>query len=180
MHLKALLVLAAIAAPLPLLAAVPAIDGVSFEYASGPKVNAVRMGVQSHWERRWLQRNGRHVGAHWDLQLAQWRGRAHQNIVGRRQHITDIGLTPVVRWQADDRKGWYLEGGIGVHVLSKLYDNDDKHLSTHFQFGDHLGAGYVLGNGWDLGLKFQHFSNGGIKKPNSGVDFIVFKVARSF
>ena len=177
---KALVFLAAIAAPLPTLAATPVADSVSFEYASGAKVKLVRVGVQSHWERRWLQSNGRHLGAHWDLQLAQWRGRAHQNIVGRHQNITDIGLTPVFRWQADERKGWYLEGGIGVHLLSKLYDNDDNYLSTRFQFGDHLGGGYVLGNGWDMGLKFQHFSNGGIKTPNSGVDFLVFKLARTF
>jgi lipid A 3-O-deacylase len=178
--LKALAVAAALAAPLSAVAAAPLVDSASFEYASGPKIKLVRVGLQSHWEKRWLQGNGRHVGAHWDLQLAQWRGRAHQNVMGQHQNITDIGLTPVFRWQADDRKGWYLEGGIGVHMLSKLYDNDDSYLSTHFQFGDHVGAGYILGNGWDLGLKLQHFSNGGIKTPNTGVNFVVFKAARAF
>ncbi len=180
MHFPALVLLAAIAVPLSAFAAAPAADGVSFEFASAAKIKMVRVGVQSHWERRWIQRNGRHLGAYWDLQLAQWRGSAHQNIPGRHQHITDIGLTPVFRWQADERKGWYLEGGIGLHMLTKKYDNDQDYLSTKFQFGDHLGGGYVLGNGWDLGLKIQHFSNGGIKTPNSGVDVVVFKVARTF
>ncbi len=180
MHFPAIVLLAAIAAPLSAFAAAPSADGVSLEFASAAKIKMVRVGVQSHWERRWIQRNGRHLGAHWDLQLAQWRGSAHQNIPGRHQHITDIGLTPVFRWQADDRKGWYLEGGIGLHMLTKKYDNDQDYLSTKFQFGDHLGGGYVLGNGWDLGLKIQHFSNGGIKTPNSGVDVVVFKAARNF
>lgn len=159
---------------------VSSLDSASVEVGSGSKVRMVRVGLQSHWEKRWFQRNGRHIGAHWDLQLAQWRGTAYQNVIGQHQHLTDIGLTPVFRWQADDRKGWYAEGGIGVHVLSRLYDNNDDWLSTRFQFGDHLGAGVVLANGWDLGVKVQHFSNGGIKRPNSGVDFIVFKAGRAF
>ena len=179
-QLIALAFAAALAAPLSALAAAPAVDSVSLEYASGTKVKLARVGVQSQWDQRWLQRSGRHLGAYWDLQLAHWRGRAYQNVMGQHQDITDIGLTPVFRWQADERKGWYLEGGIGVHLLSELYENDGNSLSTRFQFGDHVGAGYVLGNGWDLGLKLQHFSNGGIKTPNSGVNFIVFKAARAF
>lgn len=179
-HIRALVTVAALAAALPTLAATPAADSASLEYGSGSRVQLLRVAVQSHWEQRWLQRNGRHIGAHWELQLAQWQGRAHQNIAGQHQNITDIGLTPVFRWQADTRKGWYLEGGIGVHLLSKLYDNNEDYLSTRFQFGDHIGGGYVLANGWDVGVKLQHFSNGGIKAPNSGVDFIVFKLARPF
>ncbi len=64
--------------------------------------------------------------------------------------------------------------------VSELYNNDNNKLSTAFQFGDHLGAGYVFNNGWELGMKLQHFSNGGIKKPNSGVNFITVKLARPF
>jgi hypothetical protein len=161
-------------------AAAPELDGASFEYASGPKVKMLRLGVQSDWERRYFQRNGRHIGAYWDLQLAQWRGRAYQGVLGQHQNITEIGLTPVFRWQSDERRGWYVEGGIGVHLLSGLYNNDNNWLSTRFQFGDHLGAGYVLDNGWDVGLKFQHFSNGGIKDPNSGVNVTVLKISRAF
>ncbi|WP_426103891.1 acyloxyacyl hydrolase [Massilia sp. TSP1-1-2] len=175
-----LAVLLALAVPLPALAGAPTPDGASLEYGSGSKVALLRAGLQSHWERRWFEHNGRHIGAYWDVQLARWQGRAYQNVKGQNQNITDFGLTPVFRWQADERKGWYLEGGIGVHWLSALVDNDANCLSTRFQFGDHAGAGYVLDNGWDLGLKVQHFSNGGIKKPNSGVNFVVVKVTRAF
>ena len=40
--------------------------------------------------------------------------------------------------------------------------------------------GYVLANGWDIGAKIQHFSNGGYKKPNSGVNFFVVKAGYHF
>jgi len=62
-------------------------------------------------------------------------------------------------------------------VLSKTYNSNDDGLSTAFQFGDHIAVGYVFDNKWEVALKAQHYSNGGIKKPNSGVDVIMLKAA---
>lgn len=173
------------AALISAMSAVPAaagdvIDTVSLEAGSGPKVRMLRVGVQSQWDKKWLISNGTHLSGYWDLSLAQWRANAYRNVPGQHQDITNIGFTPVFRFQGDDKLGWYAEGGIGLNLLSKRYDNEDNQLSTNFQFGDHIGAGYVLGNGWDIGVKLQHFSNGGYKKPNSGADFIVLKAARPF
>lgn len=165
---------------LPTLATAASIDGASFEAGSGSKVDMVRFGVQSNWERRWFQSNGTHLAAYWDATLQQWRGTQYRGNPGQRQHITSIGITPVFRLRADDGKGWYVEGGIGAHLMSEVYNNASNELSTAFQFGDHIGAGYVFNNGWEAALKLQHFSNGGIKRPNDGVNFVVLKVARSF
>jgi hypothetical protein len=153
---------------------------VSVEVGSWEKVRMVRVGVQGKLPYRFLEGDGKHLSTHWDATLACWRATRHQNLPGQRQHIADIGFTPVLRYMSDDGRGWYAEGGIGVHLLSQLYDNNEKKLSTSFQFGDHLGAGYVFANGWDLGFKIQHFSNGSIKKPNDGVNFLVVKLARPF
>lgn len=160
--------------------AVLAIDAVSFEVATGDQVKMVRLGLQSDWEHRWFQSNGTHLGGFWDLSLAQWRGTQYQNIPGATQNITSIGLTPVFRFQQDSKKGLYAEAGIGIHLLSELYDNNNSHLSTSFQFGDEVGVGYVFNNKLDIGLKLQHFSNGGIKKPNDGVNFASIRARYSF
>ncbi|RJG11175.1 acyloxyacyl hydrolase [Massilia cavernae] len=154
-------------------------NSVSLEAGAGSEVHMVRLAGQSQWEKQWFKSNGSHLSGYWDLSVAYWRGTAYRNVKGDHQDIADIGFTPVFRYQADSKQGWYAEGGIGLHLLSKRYDNDDNRLSTHFQFGDHLGAGYVAGK-WDIGLKLQHFSNGGYKKPNSGANFFVLKAARSF
>lgn len=156
------------------------IDAASVEVGGGAKVQMVRFGVQSDWSKQWFQSNGTHLSGYWDLSLAQWRGNAYRNVPDQHQDITNIGFTPVFRFQNDSKKGWYAEGGIGLNLLSKRYDNDDNILSTHFQFGDHVGAGYVFDNKWDVGMRIQHFSNGGYKKPNSGVNFLVLKAARQF
>lgn len=152
----------------------------SLEYGTTSKARIVRFGVQSQWDKKWFVSNGTHLSGYWDLSLAQWRGTAYRGVAGDNLNITNIGFTPVFRFQADNKLGWYAEGGIGLNLLSKRFDNDGTQLSTNFQFGDHIGAGYVLANGWDVGMKIQHFSNGGYKKPNDGVNFLLVKVARAF
>ena len=180
MYAQSLAAIAALLLSQPLLASDLAAHSASLEFGTGAKVKMLRLGVQSNWEKRWFASNGRHLGAYWDLSLAQWRGNAYRNVPGQHQNVYDIGLTPTFRYQADERKGWYAELGIGYHLLSELYNNDDNRLSTAFQFGDHLGAGYVFANGWEAGVKLQHFSNGGIKRPNSGVNFAIFKLSKPF
>lgn len=155
-------------------------DSASLEFGTTSKARMVRLGAQSQWEKQWFVSNGTHLSGYWDLSLAQWRGTAYRNIPGETQNITNLGFTPVFRFQADNKLGWYAEGGIGLNLLSKRYDNDGSELSTKFQFGDHVGTGYVFANRWDLGMKVQHFSNGGYKKPNGGVNFLVLKAARPF
>jgi hypothetical protein len=157
-----------------------AVDSTSFEFATGNKTKMARVGLQWKWERQWFRSNGTHLGGYWDLTLAQWRGDRFEDVEGRTQNITDIGITPVFRFQRDDLKGPYVEAGIGAHYLSEHYNNNGRQLSTNFQFGDHLGIGYVFRNNLDVGLKFQHFSNGGIKEPNNGVNFAVVRVSYPF
>lgn len=156
------------------------LDSASFEYANGNDVNMVRAAMQSDWDVRWLARDGRHLSGYWDANLAYWRGDAYRGVSGAHQNIVSVGLTPVFRYQSDDKLGWYVEAGIGANLLSHTYHNGGNRLSTAFQFGDHVGLGYVMRNKWELGLKYQHFSNGSIKRPNTGVDFVVAKVSYHF
>lgn len=157
-----------------------AADSISFEAATGNKTHMARIGAQWDWDNKWLESNGSHLGAYWDLTLAQWRGSKYQNRPDASQNITDIGITPVFRFQRDNKTGAYAEGGIGAHLLSHAYDNNGRTLSTAFQFGSHLGLGYVFANTLDLGLKIQHFSNGGIKHPNNGVNFAIISAKMAF
>lgn len=150
-----------------------AVDSASFEAATGNKTQMVRFGAQWKWANKWLQSNDTHVGGYWDLTLAQWRGTQYQNRPDTTQNITDIGITPVFRFQRDSKTGFYAEAAVGAHLLSEVYDNNGRTFSTAFQFGDHIGIGYVFSNKLDLSLKMQHFSNGAIKKPNPGVNFAV-------
>ena len=155
-------------------------NSASLEFATGSHVQMARVGLQINSKVRWFESNNTYLGVYYDFTFAHWRINQYQNIPGALQNFGDIGITPVFRFQHSDQKGLYGEGAIGVHRLSQLYNNDGRRLSTRFQFGDHIGIGYVFANGWDVGVKIQHFSNGGYKKPNSGVNFAEIKAGFAF
>ncbi len=148
-----------------------AIDGVSVEGGRGDGTNTDmgRIGVQWDWNKRWFQGQNWHLGGYWDLSLGYW----HRDAApGLNEDITEIGLTPVFRWQQNDLKGPYGEAAVGFHLLSKT-SLGEKRFSTAFQFGDHLGAGYRFGakGEYDLSYRYQHLSNASIKRPNNGINF---------
>ncbi|MFI4939355.1 MAG: acyloxyacyl hydrolase [Burkholderiales bacterium] len=153
------------------------IDSVSTEFAAGTRTKMARIGVQSDWSDRWFDSNGTSLSGYWDLSYGFWQGDIYKGVPGAKQNLTDIGIDPVFRFENDSKKGFYAEGGIGAHRLSKLYDNDGYRLSTLFEFCDHVGVGYVFSNKWEVGAKIEHFSNGGYSSPNSGVNFIDAKVS---
>lgn len=177
MHRKTLIAAAALLAAQSAFAV--DIDTAYVEYASASKVRMVRAGATQDFkpEWSWFNSNGTHLTGYWDASVGFWEARQWNNVPGAKKNIIDIGLTPVFRFENTSKKGLYIEGGIGAHLLSRTYNNNDDGLSTAFQFGDHIGVGYVFANKWEVALKAQHFSNGGIKKPNSGVDYIVLKAS---
>ena len=156
------------------------IDSVSLDYGTASKTRMVRLSAAKDWDTKWFQSNGTHLSGYWEASAGYWKEKQHNNIPGQERNLWDIGFTPVFRFQNDNKKGIYYEAGVGVHLLSELYNNDDNRLSTAFQFGDHIGVGYVFQNNWEVALKLQHFSNGSIKKPNSGANFVEMKVAYHF
>lgn len=146
-----------------------AVDGLSVEVGRGDGTDMARLGIQWDWNKRWFQGQQWHLGGYWDLALGQWHRSAPP---GFNEDITEIGLTPVFRLQQNDGRGLYVEGAIGFHLLSRT-SLGNKRFGTKFQFGDHLGIGYRFGTKgeYDLGYRFQHLSNGNIKKPNNGIEF---------
>ncbi|MYM29627.1 Lipid A 3-O-deacylase (PagL) [Duganella sacchari] len=156
------------------------IDSVSIDYGTAAKVRMERLSVAKDWNVQWFQSNGTHLSGYWEASVGFWQQKQYMNISGNDKNLWDIGFTPVFRFQNDNKKGMYYEGGIGVHRLSDLYNNDTYRLSTLFQFGDHIGVGYVFDNKWEVGAKVQHFSNGGYKKPNTGINYIEVKAAYHF
>lgn len=82
----------------------------------------------------------------------------------------DLNATPI--WRAGNSWG-YVEGGIGVYLLSKTINNPAHRLPSSFQFGSHVGTGLRLGKNAALGIALQHLSNAGIKQPNGGIDLVL-------
>ncbi len=153
-----------------------AVDGMSFEYgdsnSSNTDVKLYRVGVQWKWSQKWLNIGNWHLGGYWDASLGFW----DNNTAGAtHSSIFDIGVTPVFRFQQNSPSGIspYVEAGIGFHFLSHTSVSRQRQFGSSFQFGDHVGFGLRFGGRgeYDLGYRYQHLSNAGIKQPNNGINF---------
>jgi lipid A 3-O-deacylase len=97
--------------------------------------------------------------------------------------FTRVGVTPVARWYpAADEGRWFAEIGIGLHLMSPVYRVGGRQFSSSFNFGDHLALGRAFGEGGrhEWSVRLQHFSNGGLREPNPGEDFVQVRYARRF
>jgi len=111
--------------------------------------------------------------------VSYWKARA----AAGRQSFTQVGLVPLVRYRfSQGRSDWYLEGGIGISVMDRLYRTPQKQFSTSFNFVDTLGVGRSFGaqRQHEVGLRVVHMSNGSIKKPNPGENFLQLRYAAMF
>jgi len=147
---------------------VHALDSVSAEYGVGTHaVDMWRLGLQ--WQAPpfdWMKKHDR-WSWYWDVSIGGWHGDEGT--------VHDFGVTPVFRYMKASH-GFYLEGGIGAHLLSDSHINSDLGFSTRFQFGDHIGVGVRRGQ-YDIGLRLQHLSNAGLRNPNPGVNFLQLHLA---
>ncbi len=126
-----------------------------------------------HWgERGVLSAYVEAAAGHWTSDTAGVRASAVS---------TQAGLTPVFRYSFSGDHGWYVEGGVGVNVITPVYRSREKQFSTAFNFGDHAALGWrsAGARAWDWSLRVQHFSNAGIARPNPGEDFLQLQVARA-
>ncbi|BBI99275.1 lipid A deacylase [Ferrigenium kumadai] len=149
-----------------------AVDGVSVEYGKGNATEMARVGALWNWDKQWFTEGNWLVTGFWEASVGSWRGKS---AIGNNQTITDVGVTPVFRLQQKNPVGFapYAEGAIGFHLITPTFIYANRHFGSSFQFGDHLGVGVRFGDHqqFDLGYRYQHLSNGGIKKPNQGINF---------
>jgi lipid A 3-O-deacylase len=136
-----------------------------------------RIGV--HWESpptwtsTWL---GRSVDLSHEIGVAQW-SYTGPNHPGQTRSLTQASAIPIFRWWVGESV--FLEGGIGATWVSNTALGPRK-LSTHFQFGDHVGVGYRMGPSSLLGWRHSHYSNASIKRPNQGLDIFQITLSSAF
>ncbi len=129
------------------------------------------------WNTYWW---GHAVTTHWDMSLSMWN--SEREYASGRRNIAVLGLKPVLRFHSKSQYPWFVEAGVGGYLSNHLYESRDKHFSTAFNFGTHIGVGYFTGmkreNEWML--RIEHVSNASIKKPNPGENFVQLRYARHF
>ena len=86
-----------------------------------------------------------------------------------------IAMSPIVRFPIAKafEKDIEMELGVGISLLDDT-QFAGKDISTHYQFEDRIGFSTTFGNDHEyrVSLRYLHYSNAGLKKPNPGLDFI--------
>ncbi|MDX3774951.1 acyloxyacyl hydrolase [Chromatiaceae bacterium AAb-1] len=73
--------------------------------------------------------------------------------------------------------GWEL--GIGVSLLDRRRFAG-RDMGSVYQFEDRLGLRLTLSPQHSVSLRYMHYSNGGLNRPNPGIDFIALSYALKF
>ena len=108
---------------------------------------------------------GSSLGIHVELGGSYWRAKKSKTP----KSMTQFSAIPVVRWWPSDNL--YVDLGSGPTIMSRT-KFAGKNISTKFQFGSRLGVGYLSDSGHQFGIRYSHFSNASIKKPNPGLDIL--------
>jgi len=119
-------------------------------------------------------------GGWWSAQLeaslGRWASR-HADERGRTVS-TQVGLAPSLRYRFASLPSLFVEAGFGVNAIAPVFGTGAGRFSTVFNFGEQLGIGLRTADGaLEWSLRYQHFSNGGIKKPNPGEDFVQLRLS---
>jgi hypothetical protein len=120
------------------------------------------------------------VNAYFEAAFGRWTTRAHGTSTA---WPTQISLTPVVRLHpAGAAHRWFAELGVGANYIVPVFESGEKRFSTEFNFGDHIAVGRQFGEQGQLevSLRMQHFSNGGLSRPNPGENFVQLRLAHTF
>jgi lipid A 3-O-deacylase len=157
-----------------------AIDSVSVEVGEGNMSSIYKLAAQNSLGSVIPFYADTELSSCYEFSVANIDEQKYRGVTDSSHSITDFGLTPAVRWYAHSGYGPYAELGVGLNYMTEKINNNDRVTSTHFQFGDHIGAGYRFSNKVDLLLKFQHYSNADIRKPNPAVNFVMLKLTYAF
>jgi lipid A 3-O-deacylase len=92
-----------------------------------------------------------------------------------------LALSPVLTKQFTTlyQRALYWEFGIGVSLLNRQRFAG-KDLGSHYQFEDRIGLIWQLHSQAQLALRYMHYSNAGLERPNPGLDFIALSYAYRF
>jgi lipid A 3-O-deacylase len=147
------------------------IERIELEAGTGNHVDIFAVGIGT---REWFTKP---IGAHWSVssyvlgRVAYWGSLDDHPRVSA---VYDFSVTPVVRLERPvGNCVFFLELGVGLHALTHTYINADRTFGSAIQFGEFFGPGVRFGEGgrYEVSLRVQHVSNGGIRDPNDGLTY---------
>ncbi len=130
---------------------------------TGDSTMVYRLGLQSNWDKSWMQTSVGRVTGYWDGAYTYWEGDTTSS-----NH--SLSFSPVFVYEfAGGSVKPFIEAGIGVSAFAHT-QLESNNLGSSFNFEDRLGFGLRFAGGHELSVRAIHYSNAGIKQPNDGVE----------
>ncbi len=148
--------------------------GVSFGYGMAVEdIDIYRIGLKKDFTAKWFERDNGYLSGYFELSYNRW-----EHTTG---DINAVALSPVFAYyfkNADKYVTPYIEFGIGGAYLDG-HDISDRRMGSNFQFEDRIGFGARIGF-FDLNLRYMHYSNANLVKPNHGIDIFMLSTSIQF
>lgn len=145
-----------------------AVDGYIVEIGGASNIQSLRTGMIRQWTEQWFPEGHWHLTGYWEATLAYLNSDDSKG-----KSAADASFAPVFRFRPNALGGAqpYWDLALGLHLLStqKL---DAKHdLGSPLLLAPLVGVGVTFGekSQYDLGYRFQHLTNFGIKEPDDGL-----------
>ncbi|UVJ44798.1 acyloxyacyl hydrolase [Pseudomonas sp. LS1212] len=122
-----------------------------------------RLGLQSNWDASWWQTSVGRITGYWDGAYTYWDGDETSS-----NHSLSFAPVFVYEFAGESIKP-YIEIGVGVAAFSST-EVESNELGSSFQFEDRIGLGLRFAGGQEVGIRAIHYSNGGLQKPNDGIE----------
>jgi|APSaa5957512622_1039677.scaffolds.fasta_scaffold181782_1 lipid A 3-O-deacylase len=147
--------------------------GISLSCGEGKEnIGIYRLGFQKDYGVKWFKRENSYLSGFFELSYNYWHYTKSDDIHG-------IALSPVFAYYFGNKASFfrpYIAGGIGATFIDR-YRIRDRNLGSNFQFEDRIGIGVIIER-FDINFSYFHYSNAGLKLPNSGID--IFLVSGAF
>jgi lipid A 3-O-deacylase len=136
-------------------------------------INILRTGLRHDFDRAWFRSDHGRLSAYAEASINYWFHDSENVVAG--------AVSPVFTYTFNTISATlfpYVEGGIGAALISNTTINDQD-LSTNFQFEDRVGFG-IRSKKLNFTIRYMHYSNADLKKPNSGIDILLLSGAYLF
>lgn len=136
-------------------------------------IDIYRLGIKKDFSGRYFETDAGFLSGYYEVSLNYW---DHPE-----NNVTALAVSPVFAYyfgQPESILLPYLEAGIGGALLSDTRIGN-RDMSTTFQFEDRIGMG-IKYDRFDVNFRYMHYSNASIKKPNDGIDILIFTASFQF
>lgn len=154
-------------------------SAVFLEAGSGGGTHEQTAGLTWDWDKTWSI-GGARMSGYWEASIARW---SYTGETGRSTSLGKLEVAPMFRYRpSDGASPWFIEGGIGLTLMNRMFASNRKRFSTRYNFGDHLAIGRSFGRQgqYKVALRLEHVSNAGLKEPNPGESLVQLRLSYGF